>query len=223
MGLEAVVARLRAAEAAAARPAGSVALVAVSKEQPEARVRAVLEAGHRRFGENRVQEAEARWGVLGPDFPGVELHLIGPLQTNKARAAVARFAVIQTLDRPKLARVLADLAQARGTSPRLYVQVNTGAEPQKAGVLPAEADAFLAGVRAMGLPVEGLMCIPPAEADPAPHFCLLRSIAAAAGLAGLSMGMSGDFEAAVAEGATVVRVGAAIFGARPGRGALSPG
>jgi pyridoxal phosphate enzyme (YggS family) len=153
----------------------------------------------------------------------VELHLIGPLQTNKARAAVARFAVIQSLDRPRLARTLADLAQARGACPRLYVQVNTGAEPQKAGVLPGEADAFLADVRRMSLPVEGLMCIPPVDSDPVPHFRLLRSIALTAGLAGLSMGMSDDFEIAVAEGATVVRVGSAIFGSRAARGALSPG
>ncbi|MCL4188877.1 MAG: YggS family pyridoxal phosphate-dependent enzyme [Rhodobacteraceae bacterium] len=223
MGLDAVLARLRAAEAAAGREAGAVQLVAVSKEQPEARVRAVLASGHRCFGENRVQEAEARWAALEPDFPGVELHLIGPLQTNKARAAVARFAVIQSLDRPRLARTLADLAQARGACPRLYVQVNTGAEPQKAGVLPGEADAFLADVRRMSLPVEGLMCIPPVDSDPVPHFRLLRSIALTAGLAGLSMGMSDDFEIAVAEGATVVRVGSAIFGSRAARGALSPG
>ncbi|MCC6305705.1 MAG: YggS family pyridoxal phosphate-dependent enzyme [Rhodobacteraceae bacterium] len=219
-GLAAVRARLAAAEAAAGRPAGSVALVAVSKEQPEARVRAALAAGQRRFGENRVQEGEARWAALAPAFPGVELHLIGPLQTNKARAAVARFDVIQTLDRPRLARALADLAAARGALPRLFVQVNTGAEPQKVGVLPGAADAFLAEVRAMGLAVEGLMCIPPAGHDPVPHFRLLRSIAATAGLAGLSMGMSDDFEAAVAEGATVVRVGAAIFGPRAGAGAV---
>jgi pyridoxal phosphate enzyme (YggS family) len=214
MALSDVLSRLHAAEAAAGRPAGSVRLVAVSKEQPEARVLPVLEAGHRLFGENRVQEAEARWTPLRARFPGVELHLIGPLQTNKARAAVALFDAIQSLDRPRLARVLADLAQARGTCPALYVQVNTGAEPQKAGVLPEAADAFIAEARAMDLPVVGLMCIPPVDAPPAPHFRLLAAIARRNGLAGLSMGMSDDFETAVAEGATLVRVGSAIFGAR---------
>ena len=214
MSLSGILSRLRAAEAAAGRPHGSVRLVAVSKQQPEDRVLPVLEAGHRCFGENRVQEAEARWAPLRPRFPGIELHLIGPLQTNKARAAVALFDSIQSVDRPRLARVLADLAQARGSCPTLFVQVNTGAEPQKAGVLPEAADAFIAEVRAMDLPLAGLMCIPPVAAPPAPHFRLLREIAARNGLPDLSMGMSDDFEIAVAEGATLVRVGSAIFGAR---------
>lgn len=217
MSLDLILARIRAAEAAAGRPPGSVRLVAVSKEQPEARVRAVLEAGHRLFGENRVQEAEARWTPLRAEFRAVELHLIGPLQTNKAKAAVALFDTIQTLDRPKLATLLADLAQKRGACPTLFVQVNTGAEPQKAGVLPGEADGFLREVRALGLPVSGLMCIPPAGAPPAPHFRLLRAIAESHGLPELSMGMSEDFETAIAEGATIVRVGSAIFGPRAPR------
>jgi pyridoxal phosphate enzyme (YggS family) len=217
MSLDAIATRLRSAETAAGRAPGSVRLIAVSKEQPPARVEAVLKAGHRLFGENRVQEAQGKWPAWREAFGPLELHLIGPLQTNKARAAVELFDAIQTLDRPKLAATLARLAQERGTCPDLYVQVNTGAEPQKAGVLPADADAFVAEARAMDLPVLGLMCIPPAEEDPAPHFRLLADIAARNGLARLSMGMSDDFETAVALGATEVRVGSAIFGARAPR------
>jgi len=217
MSLRAVRAQVAAAEVAAGRAPGSVHLIAVSKQQPEGRVRAVLTAGQRLFGENRVQEAARRWPPLRAEFGAVEVHLIGPLQTNKARQAVEMFEAIHSLDRPRLARVLADLAQARGISPRLFVQVNTGAEPQKAGVLPADADAFVAEVRAMGLPLVGLMCIPPAAEDPAPHFAALAAMAARNGLDGLSMGMSGDFAAAIAAGATHVRVGSAIFGARDTR------
>jgi pyridoxal phosphate enzyme (YggS family) len=215
MALEDVTARLAAAEAAAGRAPGSVRLVAVSKVQPLERVQAVLDAGHRLFGENRVQEAQGKWPTFRERYEGVELHLIGPLQTNKARAAVALFDAIQTLDRPSLAAKLADAMAATGRSPALYVQVNTGAEPQKAGVLPEAADGFIAACRGeYGLAVAGLMCIPPDGEDPRPHFRLLREIAARNGLSGLSMGMSGDFEAAVAEGATLVRVGSAIFGER---------
>lgn len=214
MGLSEILARIRAAERAAGRPDGSVRLVAVSKVQPIARVEAVLEAGHRLFGENRVQEAEAKWPALRARFPGVALHLIGPLQTNKAKAAVGLFDAIHSLDREKLARKLADLAQARGASPDLFVQVNTGAEPQKAGVPPDAAEGFVAACRGMDLPVVGLMCIPPEGEDPRPHFALLAGLAARVGLEGLSMGMSGDFEAAIAAGATHVRVGSAIFGER---------
>ncbi|EPX82680.1 pyridoxal phosphate enzyme, YggS family [Rubellimicrobium thermophilum DSM 16684] len=213
-GLEAVRARLAAAEAAAGRPPGSVALIAVSKEQPEDRVRAVLEAGHRLFGENRVQEARARWEPLTAATPGIMIHLVGPLQTNKARAAMALFAAIHSLDRPRLAETLARLADERGACPDLLVQVNTGEEPQKAGVAPGEARALLALTRRLSLPVQGLMCIPPEGADPVPHFRLLRAMAESEGLSWLSMGMSGDFETAVAEGATHVRVGRAVFGAR---------
>jgi pyridoxal phosphate enzyme (YggS family) len=218
MSLDSVVSRLRAAEARAGRPEGSVVLVAVSKEQPADRVEAVLAAGHRVFGENRVQEAQGKWPGWRDRFGALQLHLIGPLQTNKARAAVALFDVIQTLDRARLADALARLAQERGASPEVFVQVNTGAEPQKAGVLPEDADAFIAEARARDLPVVGLMCIPPVDADPASHFRLLAAIAARNGLPNLSMGMSEDFETAVALGATHVRVGSALFGARARQG-----
>ena len=209
-----ILARLRAAEAAAGRPQGSVQLIAVSKVQPLDRVEAVLEAGHRVFGENYVQEAQAKWPALRDRFAGVALHMIGPLQTNKARVAVELFDAIHTLDRPSLAEKLARLAETRGSCPELFVQVNTGREPQKAGVLPEELDGFVREVARLGLPVAGLMCIPPEGEDSRPHFRALAAMAARNGLRGLSMGMSGDFEAAVAEGATHVRVGSAIFGAR---------
>ncbi len=216
MPLSEIRRRLRAAEAEAGRAPNSVQLIAVSKVQPAERVAAVLDAGQRLFGENRVQEAQARWPAFQARVDGIRLHLIGPLQTNKARAAVAMFEAIHTLDRLRLARTLAQLAQERGACPDLFVQVNTGAEPQKAGVLPEAADAFIAEVRAMDLPLVGLMCIPPVEDDPAPHFRLLGEIASRNGVAALSMGMSDDFETAVALGATHVRVGSAIFGAREG-------
>ena len=213
-GLQAIMARIRAAEAAAGRAPGSVQLVAVSKVQPLDRITAVLDEGQRLFGENKVQEAESRWPALKTRYAGVSVHLIGPLQTNKAKAAVGLFDAIHSVDREKLARKLADLAQARGASPDLFVQVNTGAEPQKAGVMPDATEAFVASCRGMDLPVVGLMCIPPADEDPAPHFALLADLADRVGLSGLSMGMSGDFEAAIAAGATHVRVGSAIFGER---------
>ncbi|PHP27425.1 YggS family pyridoxal phosphate-dependent enzyme [Limimaricola cinnabarinus] len=209
---------IRNGVAAAARKAGrdpaGITLIAVSKMQPEARVLPVLQAGQRVFGENRVQEAQSRWGALAPRFDGVRIHVIGPLQTNKARAAMEIAHAIHSLDRPKLAETLARLAQERGACPELFVQVNTGRESQKAGVLPDEADGFVARCRELDLPVAGLMCIPPAGEDPAPHFDMLREMAARNGLAGLSMGMSGDYETAIAHGATHVRVGSAIFGAR---------
>lgn len=214
MGLAEIAARMRAAEAAAGRAEGSVRLIAVSKVQPMGRVEAVLEAGHRLFGENYVQEAAGKWPAWKARFPGVELHMIGPLQTNKAKVAVELFDAIHTVDRPSLAEKLARLADSRGVSPQLFVQVNTGEEPQKAGVLPGETDAFVAACRGMGLPVVGLMCIPPEGEDSAPHFALLRGMAERNGLTGLSMGMSGDFESAIAHGATHVRVGSAIFGER---------
>lgn len=182
--------------------------------QPLDRVVAVLEAGHRIFGENYVQEAQGKWPELRARFGRLSIHMIGPLQTNKAKAAVGLFDAIHTLDRPSLADKLARLAQERGASPELFVQVNTGEEPQKAGVLPADADGFIATCRSMDLPVRGLMCIPPEGEDSAPHFAQLAAIADRNGLGGLSMGMSGDFEAAIAAGATHVRVGSAIFGAR---------
>ncbi len=214
MGLAEITARVRAAEVAAVRAMGSVRLIAVSKVQPPERVEAVLKAGHRLFGENYVQEAQGKWPAWRARFPEVELHMIGPLQTNKAKVAVELFDAIHTVDRPSLAEKLARLAQARGVCPDLFVQVNTGAEPQKAGVLPADADGFVAACRAMGLPLAGLMCIPPEGEDSTPHFAALRDMAARNGLSGLSMGMSGDFEAAIAHGATHVRVGSAIFGER---------
>ena len=189
-------------------------LIAVSKVQPPERVAAVLEAGQRVFGENRVQEAAGRWPDFQARFSGIKLHLIGPLQTNKARQAVEMFDVIHTLDRPKLAETLARLADERGSCPDLFVQINTGAEAQKAGVLPEDADGFIAQVRALGLPLVGVMCIPPVEDAPSLHFALLAKIAARNGLTGLSMGMSADFESAIAFGATHVRVGSAIFGER---------
>lgn len=206
---------LCAAEAAAGRPAGAVTLVAVSKTHPAERIRPLLQAGHRVFGENRVQEAAAKYPALRADFPDLELHLIGPLQTNKVHEAVALFDVIETLDRPKLAAALAREFARQGRRPALYVQVNTGREPQKAGIDPDGLAAFLAECRdTHGLDPVGLMCIPPAEDDPAPHFALLRDLATRHGLAGLSMGMSGDYPVAVACGATHVRIGTAIFGTR---------
>lgn len=214
MGLSEVSARIARAEAAAGRAPGSVRLIAVSKVQPPGRVEAVLEEGHRLFGENYVQEAAGKWPAWRAAFPGVQVHMIGPLQSNKARQAVELFEAIHTLDRPSLAERLARLAQARGASPDLFVQVNTGQEPQKAGLLPGDLDDFVARARALDLPVVGLMCIPPEAQDTAPHFAMLAGMAARNGLAGLSMGMSGDYEAAIAAGATHVRVGSAIFGAR---------
>ena len=214
MALSDIIARIDAATAQAGRAPGSVQLIAVSKVQPPERVEAVLQAGQRVFGENRVQEAAGRWPDFQARFDGISLHLIGPLQTNKARQAVEMFDVIQTLDRPKLATTFARLADERGKSPDLFVQVNTGAEPQKAGILPADTDAFVAEVRALGLPVVGLMCIPPVDEEASLHFALLAKMAARNGLTGLSMGMSADFEQAIAFGATHVRVGSALFGER---------
>jgi len=203
-----------AAEAAARDPQ-AVTLVAVSKVHPAAAVEAALAAGHRVFGENRVQEAEGKFPALKAAYPDLRLHLIGPLQTNKVKEALQVFDVIETVDRPKLARALAKESAKRGVSPDCYIQVNTGEEPQKAGVAPAEADAFVAECRELGLQVKGLMCIPPVDEEPSLHFAFLREIAKRNGLAGLSMGMSGDYETAVRFGATLVRVGTGIFGARP--------
>ncbi|MBL9061253.1 YggS family pyridoxal phosphate-dependent enzyme [Tabrizicola sp.] len=214
MALQDILDRLRAAERVAGRAEGSVRLIAVSKVQPPERVVAVLEQGHRIFGENYVQEAAGKWPVWRDRFGPVNLHMIGPLQTNKAKLALDLFDAIHTLDRPSLAQKLASLGQARGALPQLFVQVNTGEEPQKAGVLPAELTGFLRDCRAMDLLPFGLMCIPPEDKDPTPHFALLAGMAADHGLSGLSMGMSSDFETAVAHGATHIRVGSAIFGAR---------
>lgn len=201
----------RAAKASGRKP-GDVTLVAVSKLQPWEKVAPILAAGQTVFGENRVQEAMERWSGRQGDL---ELRLIGPLQSNKSKEAVAFFDVVESLDREKLARALADEIQKQGRTPRLYVQVNTGEEEQKAGVAPGEADAFIAACRTTyGLTIEGLMCIPPAAEPPGPHFALLAKIAARNGVAKLSMGMSDDFETAIRFGATSVRVGSALFGAR---------
>ena len=214
MSLSEIKARIARAEADAGRAPGSVQLIAVSKVQPDERVRAVLDQGHRLFGENRVQEAAGKWPAFRADFPGTQVHLIGPLQTNKTRQAFGLFEAIHSVDRPKLAQTIARIAQEEGRCPDLFIQVNTGEEPQKAGILPVDADTFVADCRALDLPVQGLMCIPPADEEPSLHFALLARIAARNGLSGLSMGMSGDFERAIALGATHVRVGSAIFGER---------
>ena len=215
MSLIEIRTRLDSALAAAGRTAGSVTLLAVSKLQPDAKVLQALQAGQRAFGENYVQETAAKWPAFRTQFPDAKVHMIGPLQTNKAKQAVELFDAIHTLDRASLAEKLAKLAQARGQCPDLFVQVNTGEEPQKAGILPAGLDNFLKDCHAMDLKPQGLMCIPPDGVDPTPHFQMLAGMAARHGLAGLSMGMSSDFELAVALGATHVRVGSAIFGARP--------
>ena len=205
--------RIEAARTDAAAP--PPALVAVSKRQPDDRIAAALAAGHRLFGENRVQEAQQRWTERRREHPDLTLHLIGPLQTNKVAEAVALFDVIEVVDRPKLALALAREMARQDRRLSCYIQVNTGEEPQKSGILPDEVDDFIAFCREeCGLDIAGLMCIPPQDEEPAMHFALLRGIAARNGLAGLSMGMSGDFEEAVAFGATSVRVGSAIFGAR---------
>lgn len=195
---------------------GHVTLVAVSKVQPDSRLKAMLETGQTVFGENRVQEAQAHWGeTFASERARLTLHLIGPLQTNKAQDAVDFFDVIETLDREKLSKFIAKAAQASGKCPKLFVQVNTGEEPQKAGVLPGDIDAFIKSAREVyDLPVTGLMCIPPVDEAPSPHFIMLSQMAARNGLRNLSMGMSADFETACALGATHVRVGSALFGAR---------
>jgi pyridoxal phosphate enzyme (YggS family) len=217
-----VASSLRAVErdiAEAARRAGrdaeAVKLIAVSKTVPAAAIDEAITCGQRRFGENRVQEAKAKWPALKEGHPGLELHLIGPLQSNKVRDAIELFDVIHSVDRPKIATALAEEMKRSGKRPRLLVQVNTGEETQKAGVLPSETDAFVGFCRdELGLPIEGLMCIPPFDEEPSMHFALLAKIAARLGLKDLSMGMSGDFEKAIAFGATYVRIGTAIFGAR---------
>ena len=213
-----ILARIEAARKAAIAPAPQTRLVAVSKTVPEVGIREALAAGQRLFGENRVQEAQAKFPALKTAFPDLELHLIGPLQTKKVKEAAALFDVIQTLDRTKLADALAGERDKNGKCPRLLLQVNTGEEPQKAGVLPREVAHLIAHAREQELPLEGLMCIPPANDDAAPHFAFLAKLARDHGLANLSMGMSGDFELAVKFGATHVRVGSAIFGARAATG-----
>lgn len=214
MGLIDIQQRVEKAAVLAGRDPKTVHLIAVSKVQPNARVEEVLRLGHRVFGENRVQEAAHKWPAFKETYENVELHLIGPMQSNKVRQAMELFDVIHTVDRPKIAQAIARIKGETGTCPRLYIQVNTGAEPQKAGVLPDDADAFIHMCRDLGLSIEGLMCIPPSDQDPASHFALLAQIAKRNDVAEVSMGMSGDFETAIAQGATYVRVGSAIFGAR---------
>ena len=204
----------RAAETCERAP-DEISLVCVSKTHPAEAILPVLAAGQKIFGENRVQEAQSKWPELKKSYPDIELHLIGPLQTNKVDAAVDLFDVIETLDRPKLAQALADCFQKTSRRPRVLVQVNTGAEPQKAGILPQDLDDFLKLCADLGLLIEGLMCIPPVDAQASPHFAMLAQMARKYGLKILSMGMSADFELAIQLGATHVRVGSAIFGARP--------
>lgn len=212
--LAAILARIDAARKAAIAPAPRTQLVAIAKTVDEDGIGQALLAGQRLFGENRVQEAQRKYPALKARFPNLELHLVGPLQTNKVRDAAALFDVIQTLDREKLADALAAERERGGKCPRLFVQVNTGEEAQKAGALPRDAASLIAYARSRNLPMEGLMCIPPADDDAAPHFALLAKLATDNGLSHLSMGMSGDFELAVKFGATHVRVGTAIFGER---------
>ena len=222
MSLTQVSAEILQAERAADRAKGSVQLIAVSKVQPNERVLAVLDQGHQVFGENRVQEAEGKWPEFKSNFADAEVHLLGPLQTNKARAALQLFDCIHTLDRPKLATTFARLAQELGHCPPMFAQVNTGLEDQKAGVVPAAVDDFVATCRALDLPLVGLMCIPPVDEEASMHFALLAKLAKRNGLAQLSMGMSGDFAKAISFGATHVRVGSAIFGARVSPPAAAP-
>jgi len=214
MSLTEINERIAKAAKAAGRDVAKIQLIAVSKVQPNEKVAAVLDQGHRFFGENKVQEAAGKWPDFRGQYDDIVLHLIGPLQTNKARQAMELADAIHTLDRPKLANTIARLAQELGQCPDLFIQVNTGEEPQKAGVMPREADAFIAEARALDLPVKGLMCIPPVDEEPSLHFALLAKIAERNGLDGLSMGMSSDFESAIAQGATHIRVGSAIFGDR---------
>jgi len=214
--LRAISEELNSALEEAGRDVGAATITAVTKKHGPERILPALEAGHRIFGENRVQEAQQKWPALREQFPDIELRLIGPLQSNKAADAVELFDVIETVDRPKIARALAQEMEKQGRHPKLLAQINTGEEDQKAGVAPQDADAFLALCRQeYGLAIDGLMCIPPADDDPAPHFALLAKIAARNGLAELSMGMSADYQIGAQLGATHVRVGTAIFGPRP--------
>jgi len=214
MGLTDIKTRIEKAAKDAARDPADITLIAVSKVQPNERVDAVLKEGQRSFGENRVQEAAGKWPDFRSIYDGIDLHLIGPLQSNKARQAFELFDVIHTLDRAKLAKTFARLAQEMGQCPPLFVQVNTGEEPQKAGIAPDDTDAFVQTCRELDLPICGLMCIPPVDETPSLHFSLLRKLADRNGLTQLSMGMSDDFEQAIALGATHIRVGSALFGAR---------
>ena len=214
MSLSEIKNRVRQTEEQFSKTIGDTKIIAVSKVQPNERVKAVLESGHRVFGENRIQEAQSKWPDFKKQYNDVELHIIGPLQTNKARAAMELADSIHTVDRPKLSKTIARIAQEIGKCPELFVQVNTGEEEQKSGVLPRETEAFVKECLGMDLPIKGLMCIPPIDEEASLHFALLRNISENCGLQYLSMGMSGDFEKAISFGATHIRVGSAIFGDR---------
>jgi pyridoxal phosphate enzyme (YggS family) len=214
MSLTEIISRIATSEKAAGRNIGSTQLLAVSKVQPNERVFNVLSQGHRIFGENKVQEAHGKWPAFREKFSNVKVHLIGPLQSNKVKQAVELFDTIHTLDRLKLAQKLSNEVQAQGKAPDMFIQINTGEEEQKSGIIPSEADQFISNCISLDLPIKGLMVIPPIHEEPSLHFGLLRKIAHRNGLEGLSMGMSSDFESAIAMGATHIRVGSAIFGER---------
>jgi pyridoxal phosphate enzyme (YggS family) len=214
MTLSIINSKIKQAEKSSGRAIGSTQLIAVSKVQPNERVSNVLELGHKVFGENKVQEAQGKWPEFRENFSNVKVHLIGPLQSNKVKQAVELFDAIHTIDRLKLAQKLSNEVQAQGKAPEMFIQVNTGEEEQKSGVIPREADQFIADCISLDLPIKGLMIIPPIHEEPSLHFALLRKIAHRNGLSGLSMGMSSDFESAIAMGATHIRVGSAIFGER---------
>ena len=214
MSLNEIKSLIGQAEVKFSRSVGSTKLIAVSKVQPNSRIETVLEQGHRVFGENRVQEAQSKWPNFRERYSGIELHIIGPLQTNKTRTAIELADCIHTLDRIKLAKNIARIAQELGKCPDLFVQVNTGEEPQKSGIFPRDTQTFIKECLSMDLPIVGLMCIPPINEEASLHFSLLRNIADDCGLSALSMGMSSDFEKAISFGATHIRVGSAIFGER---------
>ena len=214
MTLSVISSKIKQAEESAGRAIGSTKLIAVSKVQPNERVLNVLDQGHKIFGENKIQEAHGKWPIFRENFSSVKVHLIGPLQSNKVKQAVALFDAIHTLDRLKLAQKLSNEVQIQGKAPEMFIQINTGEEKQKSGIIPSEADQFISDCISLDLPVVGLMVIPPIHDEPSLHFGLLRKIAHRNGLTGLSMGMSSDFESAIAMGATHIRVGSAIFGER---------
>ena len=214
MTLEIIISKIKEAEKSSSRPIGSTQLLAVSKVQPDSKVLNVLKQGHQVFGENKVQEAHNKWPMFKNAYPYSKVHLIGPLQSNKVKQAVALFDAIHTVDRLKLAQKLSNEIQAQGKAPEMFIQINTGEEEQKSGISPRDADQFIADCLSLDLPIKGLMVIPPVNEEPSLHFGLLRKIARRNGLEGLSMGMSSDFESAIAMGATHIRVGSAIFGER---------
>ena len=214
MTLSAINSKIKQAENSAGRAIGSTQLIAVSKVQPNERVLSVLEQEHKIFGENKVQEAQGKWPAFRENFSNIKVHLIGPLQSNKVKQAVAMFDTIHTVDRLKLAQKLSNEVQIQGKAPEMFIQINTGEEKQKSGIIPSEADQFISDCFSLDLPIKGLMVIPPIHEEPSLHFGLLRKIARRNGLTGLSMGMSSDFESAIAMGATHIRIGSAIFGER---------